>query len=145
MKRPVLLLLILLAAVPACSAELYRWVDKDGTVSFSDNPPPANQAVEKRYMVKASEKATEPTRKVHPEIAELETAARAQQRRHDKMQLQLKLKLLEAQQLGGLQFKNGVCGRPSQARDGKSGGRSHNYIARGPADVFRNRHVRRGI
>jgi hypothetical protein len=58
MKRPVLLLLILLAAVPACSAELYRWVDKDGTVSFSDNPPPANQAVEKRYMVKASAEST---------------------------------------------------------------------------------------
>lgn len=46
MKRPTTIRLLCLAAALAASAALaqttvYRWVDKDGKVQFSDNPPPA--------------------------------------------------------------------------------------------------------
>ena len=34
------LILLCLLAVPVSAAEMYRWVDKDGRVHFSDKPPP---------------------------------------------------------------------------------------------------------
>lgn len=41
MKRWVLFPVLVLACV-AAQAELYRWVDADGEVHYSDQPPPAN-------------------------------------------------------------------------------------------------------
>jgi hypothetical protein len=43
MKR-ILFLACVLAASPAALAQLYKWVDKDGRVSYSDQPPPAQQS-----------------------------------------------------------------------------------------------------
>ena len=40
MKRLALAILIL-ALAPFASAQLYKWVDKDGKVHYSDQPPPA--------------------------------------------------------------------------------------------------------
>jgi hypothetical protein len=109
LKHITYLLLILLTTSPALSGDLYRWVDRDGTVNLSDNPPPATQKnTETRFVAPANPpnaknmrkgrmETRDAAQKVSPEIAEMEIAARAQQRRHDKMQLQLKLKLLEAQ------------------------------------------------
>jgi hypothetical protein len=41
MIRWILTLVIVLAAMPA-GAELYKWVDADGNVHYTDTPPPAN-------------------------------------------------------------------------------------------------------
>ena len=40
MKR-LALALVVLALAPLASAQLYKWVDKDGKVHYSDQPPPA--------------------------------------------------------------------------------------------------------
>lgn len=37
-------LAIALAFIPAAHAQLYKWVDKDGRVTYSDQPPPAQQS-----------------------------------------------------------------------------------------------------
>jgi hypothetical protein len=37
--RHFLLLLLLLAVTPLAAGELYKWVDEDGTVHFSDRKP----------------------------------------------------------------------------------------------------------
>jgi hypothetical protein len=97
------LILILLTVSPALSGDLYRWVDKDGTVNYSDNPSQANQVnPEIRYGASADPPAANKAGQgrveaKNPEIEAMKIAARAQQRRHDKMQLQLQLKLLAAQ------------------------------------------------
>ena len=41
MKR-ILVLACALAASTAAFGQLYKWVDKDGKVTYSDQPPPAN-------------------------------------------------------------------------------------------------------
>jgi hypothetical protein len=43
MKR-ILLLACALAASTLANAQLYKWVDKDGRVTYSDQPPPALQS-----------------------------------------------------------------------------------------------------
>lgn len=43
MKR-LAVLAIALALAPAALAQLYKWVDKDGRVTYSDQPPPAQQS-----------------------------------------------------------------------------------------------------
>jgi hypothetical protein len=43
MKR-ILVVACILAASPGAFAQLYKWVDKDGRVSYSDQPPPAQQS-----------------------------------------------------------------------------------------------------
>jgi hypothetical protein len=43
MKR-ILLLACIVAATPAALAQLYKWVDKDGRVTYSDQPPPTQQS-----------------------------------------------------------------------------------------------------
>ena len=41
------LLLVLIALIPAAAnAEIYKWKDKDGTVRYSDTPPPSNIKIE---------------------------------------------------------------------------------------------------
>ncbi|MEJ5212140.1 MAG: glutaredoxin family protein [Burkholderiales bacterium] len=48
--RPLWLFLLTLVLAPMAGAELYRWVDRDGKVHYSDSPPPpgARQVEEKR-------------------------------------------------------------------------------------------------
>ncbi|MGE0357476.1 MAG: DUF4124 domain-containing protein [Burkholderiales bacterium] len=43
MKR-ILVLACALAASTAAMAQLYKWVDKDGRVTYSDQPPPAQES-----------------------------------------------------------------------------------------------------
>ncbi len=43
--RTLILAMAVLLATPAAQAEVYKWVDKDGTVHFTDKPPP-NQETE---------------------------------------------------------------------------------------------------
>lgn len=43
MKRIVMLVLAL-ALAPAATAQLYKWVDKDGKVTYSDQPAPSTQS-----------------------------------------------------------------------------------------------------
>lgn len=43
MKR-ILVLACVLAASTAAFAQLYKWVDKDGRTTYSDQPPPAEQS-----------------------------------------------------------------------------------------------------
>lgn len=42
MRLPFMLLLLLL--IPACPAEVYKWIDADGRVQFGDRPPPGVEA-----------------------------------------------------------------------------------------------------
>ena len=61
--RSTVLLLTFLAAVPAGAAELYRWVDENGTVNYSNTPPPKTHqgkpatVVEDRLSVYTPEKS----------------------------------------------------------------------------------------
>lgn len=51
MKKTAVLLATLTLAIPAQSAQLYRWVDDKGRVEWRDTPPPANaKKVEKRSV-----------------------------------------------------------------------------------------------
>jgi glutaredoxin len=55
MKRSTVRLLCAVAAVVVCAAQaqstVYRWVDKDGKVQFTDSPPPADaKSVTERRM-----------------------------------------------------------------------------------------------
>lgn len=44
---PTLLLAVLMTAIPAQAAQLYRWVDDKGRVEWRDTPPPANAKAKK--------------------------------------------------------------------------------------------------
>jgi glutaredoxin len=48
--RRLALVLLLCATASAHSANLYRWVDKDGKVHYSDEAPPAAQKVERKTL-----------------------------------------------------------------------------------------------
>lgn len=51
MTKPIVLLAVLVFAVPAQAAQLYRWVDDKGRVEWRDTPPPAiAKKVEKRTI-----------------------------------------------------------------------------------------------
>lgn len=51
MTRLIVLLAVLVFAVPAQAAQLYRWVDDKGRVEWRDTPPPATaKKVEKRTI-----------------------------------------------------------------------------------------------
>ena len=55
------LLLIALACLPcAASATIYKWVDKDGNVQFSQNPPPQGVSAEKLETPKPATDAPPP-------------------------------------------------------------------------------------
>lgn len=51
MLRVALWVLLSLISVSA-SAQLYKWVDKDGTVHYSDKPPPASAKQEKKLNIR---------------------------------------------------------------------------------------------
>ena len=58
---PLLLAVLVLSASPILSqAEVYKWKDKDGTIKYSDTPPPSNI---KQEAVKGKRKLGEPTGK----------------------------------------------------------------------------------
>ena len=58
---PLLLAVLVLTASPILSqAEVYKWKDKDGTIKYSDTPPPSNI---KQEAVKGKRKLGEPTGK----------------------------------------------------------------------------------
>lgn len=44
MKTPIFLLILMLLFGATAQAEMYRWVDKDGKVHYTDQPPPPNEA-----------------------------------------------------------------------------------------------------
>ena len=48
MKALLLSACILLAALTAANAEVYKWVDEEGNVHFTDTPPPKQQTEEVR-------------------------------------------------------------------------------------------------
>jgi hypothetical protein len=51
MTRIAVLMAVLMTAIPAQAAQLYRWVDDKGRVEWRDTPPPANaKKVEKRTV-----------------------------------------------------------------------------------------------
>jgi hypothetical protein len=47
MTRTIILLAVLMSAIPAQAAQLYRWVDAQGRVEWRDTPPPANANAKK--------------------------------------------------------------------------------------------------
>ena len=47
MTKIVVLLALLISAIPAQAAQLYRWVDDKGRVEWRDTPPPANAKAKK--------------------------------------------------------------------------------------------------
>lgn len=58
MIRRILVLIAVLAVAPA-GAELYKWVDADGNVHYSDTPPPAN--AKKAERKKLTDKPSAPS------------------------------------------------------------------------------------
>lgn len=63
MKSPVQLFVALavLLATATVAAQVYKWVDKDGQVQYTDTPPPPGVAkVEPKKIAKASPSATAP-------------------------------------------------------------------------------------
>lgn len=51
MKKPVVLLFALSLIATSAAAELYKWVDKNGKINYSDTPPPADaKRVEKKRL-----------------------------------------------------------------------------------------------
>lgn len=49
MRRSVFVLCVLLAGV-ASASEIYKWTDKSGRTHYSDRPPPAEYAAERRDL-----------------------------------------------------------------------------------------------
>jgi hypothetical protein len=64
MKKLLILLIILIFTIPAYAATIYKWVDKDGVVNFTDDlskvPPSYRDRVEKEERKDVKEKVTPP-------------------------------------------------------------------------------------
>jgi hypothetical protein len=56
-------LAIALALAPAALAQLYKWVDKDGRVTYSDQPPPAQQSKQLNISTGTSGQSAAPATK----------------------------------------------------------------------------------
>lgn len=50
MRYPLIILSTLLLALPASGQQIYKWVDKDGTVHFTDSPPDDSVNAERRVI-----------------------------------------------------------------------------------------------
>lgn len=50
MKALILLLSVMLVSFPVANAEVYKWVDENGNVFFSDSPPPKQKTEEVRIQ-----------------------------------------------------------------------------------------------
>jgi Domain of unknown function (DUF4124) len=80
-----LLLVILLGAQPLLShAQVYKWKDKDGSIRYTDTPPPSNikqEAIGKKTVEptgKAPLSAVDPGMKVPPELKNNAPAVKAE-------------------------------------------------------------------
>lgn len=117
---PRIALLLLSLAVPLMAhGEMYKWIDKDGRVQYSDQPPPANARQQKKIDIKtappapvapskeqAEQKTEEPKtaaeqdlefkkRKLKEEEEEAKQAAEAKQRQENCNTAKGRLKGLE--------------------------------------------------
>jgi hypothetical protein len=63
MKEALLLLLLLLFSTQVVSGKLYKWVDKDGTVNYTQTPPPDAAADDTAKEMNISATALKPTKK----------------------------------------------------------------------------------
>jgi hypothetical protein len=63
MNRPVLYIMLLLLSTPAFAGKLYKWVDKDGKVTFSQTPPTNVPAVRKTEKMNVSSTTLMPRKK----------------------------------------------------------------------------------
>lgn len=59
MRKPLFLALLLAAA--SAQAEVYKWVDKDGTVHYTDEPPTQNAKPAKLPPLQTYKQGTEPS------------------------------------------------------------------------------------
>lgn len=50
MRQILIFLLAIAAAGPLAAQQVYKWVDKDGTVHFTDSPPPESVRAERRVL-----------------------------------------------------------------------------------------------
>ncbi len=85
MKKLFVLLILLIFAAPVDAATIYKWVDKDGVVNFTDDlskvPPSYRNQVEKEERKEVKEEVTPPpprteTRDNKPEEIETDTLGR---------------------------------------------------------------------
>jgi len=65
----VLLVLFTFTLAPAHGAKLYKWVDKDGNVSYQDSPPPPNAGrVEEKELTTRSPEKKEDVAEKYPVV-----------------------------------------------------------------------------
>jgi len=65
----ILLVLLAFAITPAHAAKLYKWVDKDGNVSYQDSPPPPNAGrVEARDLATGSPEVKDGVAEKYPVV-----------------------------------------------------------------------------
>ncbi|MGE3571780.1 MAG: DUF4124 domain-containing protein, partial [Burkholderiales bacterium] len=74
----ILILALLLAFASGAAAQLYRWVDKDGRVRYTDTPPPAGVQA-RTLQAPASAPASPGEGKPAPSVSEQEQAFRQRQ------------------------------------------------------------------
>lgn len=70
MKALLLLACMMLAGLPVANAEVYKWVDEDGNVHFTDTPPPKQKTEEVKIQ-----RAATPTPQAAGSVAETESEA----------------------------------------------------------------------
>ncbi len=63
MKKILLLLFLLLISTQAISGKLYKWVDKDGRVNYTQTPPPDDAGVDDAKEMNISSTVIKPTKK----------------------------------------------------------------------------------
>lgn len=88
MKSGLLLLCFALLAAPAL-ADVYRWVDADGKVHYSDTPPPAHQPAE-RLKVESDRPRPPPSDEPEPAPAPDNTQSVLRQKQCEVWQAALK-------------------------------------------------------
>ncbi len=54
MKSLLLLVCLVFAGIPVANAEVYKWVDEDGNVHFTDTPPPKQKIEEVKIQAAAT-------------------------------------------------------------------------------------------
>lgn len=74
----ILILALLLAFASGAAAQLYRWVDKDGRVRYTDTPPPAGVQA-RTLQAPASAPVSPGEGKPAPSVSEQEQAFRQRQ------------------------------------------------------------------
>jgi Domain of unknown function (DUF4124) len=135
MKR-ILVLACALAASTAAFGQLYKWVDKDGKVTYSDQPPPAQQSKQLNLNTGV---ASPPTRSAIDRDKEIEKGrvearekAKVASERDRPAELQGRARLPEDRGVGRSRFHDGRQGRAGhpgrradrgRARKGAEGGR----------------------